>query len=128
MKRNWEIIREILLKLEASTSSSANLNANHLDAYPFQDVAYNMQLLNGSERKCIEAEIREVWNDEENEKQFDFARASKLTIIGHDLLDTIRSESIWSKIKEKAKSSYVEMTIDFVLIAGEKYFEELASG
>ena len=46
MTRNWEIIREILIKLETTTTANTNLNANSFIGFVEQEVAYNMRLLN----------------------------------------------------------------------------------
>ena len=55
MIRNWEIIREILLRLESTGTPNANVNANSFDGLPEQEVAYNMRLL--GEAGYIEARI-----------------------------------------------------------------------
>lgn len=46
-----------------------------------------------------------------------------LTNSGHDLLDTMRSEPVWSKIKETFTSKGIEMTFDLVVSAGKKIAE-----
>lgn len=57
MKKNWEIIREILLRLEASSAPNTYLNAEAISEYPVQEVAYNMRLL--SQAGYIKAKILE---------------------------------------------------------------------
>ncbi|SOD25319.1 Hypothetical protein SAMN05518800_1849 [Variovorax sp. YR752] len=38
----------------------------------------------------------------------------RLTMAGHDLLDTMRSEPLWDKIKSTAKTKSIELTFDTI--------------
>ena len=44
--------------------------------------------------------------------------APRLTMSGHDLLDTIRSSKIWKSIKSTAKSKGIELTFGAIKILG----------
>ncbi|MHB8474176.1 MAG: DUF2513 domain-containing protein [Gammaproteobacteria bacterium] len=54
---------------------------------------------------------------------FPFAR--RLTNSGHELLDTMRNESVWGKVKDTFKTKGVEMTFALVLSVGKKVAENL---
>jgi hypothetical protein len=46
---------------------------------------------------------------------FSYGLASpRLTMAGHDLLDTMRSKPIWEKIKSTAKTKGIELTFDTI--------------
>lgn len=120
MIRNWEIIREILLRLESTNTPNANVNANSFDGLPEQEVAYNMRLL--SEAGYIEARIM---SSSSGDGKINAALALRLTNAGHDLLDTIRNESIWNKVKEKFTSNGLDMTFDLVVSVGKKIIEAM---
>lgn len=120
MKRDWNIIRAILLRLEAATTPNSVLNANDLAPYAEQEVAYNIRLL--SEAGYIKANILE---SKSGDGHIAAALARSLTNSGHELLDTIRSDTVWSKIQDKFKTSGVEMTFDLVIMAGKKIMESL---
>jgi Hypothetical protein (DUF2513) len=122
MKRNWEIIRAILLKLEESSTPNTYLNAEVITEFPMQEVAYNMRLL--KEANYIDAKILELSS---GSGEIGAAIAIRLTNTGHEMLDTIRSESVWSKVKETFKSKGVEMTFDLVLTVGKKVMETILS-
>ena len=122
MKRDWEIIREILVRLEAAGTPSTFLNAETISAYPVQEVAYNMRLL--SQAGLVKVQIRET---HDGTGHIGAAIAQYVTQEGHDLLDTMRSEKVWNKIKETFKSKGVEMTFDLVLSVGKKVMEGLLS-
>jgi hypothetical protein len=122
MTRNWEIIREILLRLESTNTPNANVNANSFDGLPEQEVAYNMRLL--SEAGYIEARIM---SSSSGDGKINAALALRLTNAGHDLLDTIRNESVWNKMKEKFTSNGLDMTFDLVVSVGKKIIEAMLS-
>lgn len=115
MVRNWDIIREILLQLESAQTANARLNASAVSMYPEQEVAYNMRLLH--EAGYIEANIL---NSSRGDGSIAAALARRMTNAGHDLLETIRTESIWGKVKETFKSKGVEMTFDLILSVGKE--------
>ena len=122
MTRNWEIIREILLRLESTNTPNAYVNANSFDGLPEQEVAYNMRLL--SEAGYIEAKIT---SSSSGDGKIDVALANRLTNVGHDLLDTMRNESVWNKVKEKFTSNGIDMTFDLVVSVGKKIIEAMLS-
>lgn len=122
MTRDWEIIREILMRLESTSSPNAYVNANSFDGLPEQEVAYNMRLL--GEAGYIEARIL---NSSSGDGKINAALATRLTTAGHDLLDTMRNVSVWNKVKEKFTSKGIDMTFDLVVTVGKNIVEAMLS-
>jgi hypothetical protein len=120
--RNWSIIRAILLSLEAASTPSTVVNANNLPPFDEQEVAYNMRLLR--QGGFIKANILE---SNSGDGRINAALARSLTNSGHELLDTIRSDTVWEKVQEKFKASGVEMTFDLVIHTSRKIIESLLS-
>jgi hypothetical protein len=118
MIKNWTIIRDILLRLEATSTPNTALNANQFSEYSEQEVAYNMRLL--SEAGYIKANILE---SKSGDGHIAAALARSLTNAGHDLLDTIRNDTVWVKIQDTFKSKGIDMTFDLVITAGKKIAE-----
>ena len=110
MTRNWDLIRKILVLLEESTTPKTVISDKDLTEYPEQDVAYNIRLL--SEAGYIEADISE------SNSRIHLALARRLTNTGHDLLDTIRDDTVWEKIKYKFESKGIDMTFELVMSVG----------
>ena len=79
-----------------------------------------MRLLH--EAGYIKANILE---SSEDDGRIVVALARSLTHSGHELLDTIRNDTVWRKIQEKFKSSGMEMTFDLVMMVGKKVMEKL---
>ena len=118
MIKNWTIIRDILLRLEATGTPNTALNANQFAEYTEQEVAYNMRLL--CEAGYIKANILE---SKSGDGHIAAALARSLTNSGHDLLDTIRNDTVWVKIQDTFKSKGIDMTFDLVITAGKKIAE-----
>lgn len=120
MTRNWTIIRAILKRLEASSTANTVLNAKDMPPFDEQEVAYNIRLL--SEAGYIKANILE---SKSGDGRIAAALARSLTNSGHELLDTVRNDTVWGKIEDKFKTNGVEMTIDLVISVGKKVIENL---
>jgi hypothetical protein len=118
--KNWTIIREILLKLEAANTPNTVLDAKNLPPYPEQEVAYNMRLLHDA--GYVKGNILE---SSDGGGLIASALVRSLTNSGHELLDTIRSDTVWNKVQETFKEKGVEMTFDLVTTAGKRIMENL---
>lgn len=120
MTRDWEIIRAILIRLEESETPDSFVRMKDFDGVSDQVVAYNMRLLRDA--GCIEAAIRETST---GDNLIGAAVARRLTPKGHDLLDTIRNESVWAQIKEKFRSKGLDMTVDLVIGVGTRVIQSM---
>lgn len=120
MNRDWEIIRAILIRLEEATAPNAVVNMKDFEGIEAQAIAYNMRLLRDA--GCIEANILETST---GDHKIGAALARRLTSKGHDLLDSIRNESVWCEIKEKFRSKGLEMSVDLVISVGKRIMESM---
>jgi len=122
MKRDWVIIREILQRLEGAEAANAVLNSKDVSNHPEQAVAYNMRLLN--EAGFIKANILE---SNMGDGEIVMAMARHLTNTGHDLLDTIRNDTVWNKTVERFQSKGIDMSFDLVISVGKQIMQALLS-
>ena len=98
MRRDFDLIRQILLRVEAvdTLDGKPDLKIEH---FTDPDVAHNLDLIvqagliSGAEVKIA------------IDGSFITSQVGRwaLTWPGHDFLDSIRDDSLWAKIKEKAK-------------------------
>jgi hypothetical protein len=123
MRKDWIIIRQILLRLEDSATPNTVLRPDHFENFPPQEVAYNMRLL--AEAGLIEANIQELRN---GSGEIGAAIARRLTNSGHDLLDTIRNDTVWKKIKDTFRDKGLDMTFDLVLSVGKEIAKQILLG
>jgi Hypothetical protein (DUF2513) len=122
MKRDWDIIRDVLLALEDSDTPNPRLSAKHFTQHDEQAVAYNMRLLH--EAGYIDARFT---SSNSMSGHILGASAVHMTNAGHELLDTIRSDTVWSKTKDTFKSKGLDMTFDLVIMVSKKIVESMLS-
>ena len=89
MKRNFDLIKKILLKFE-ELPLNHNENEIIVDGFSKDEVIYNVFLL-------AEANLVEI-QDASSFDGKDFL-PERLTWEGHEFLDNIRNENIWNNIK-----------------------------
>ncbi len=107
MKRDWDMIRKILTKVEECT---LNTEMVQLSGFP-EDMAaaasYHVDLL--IEAGLIHGQVVKTMGP--GVKEF---FAQKLTWEGHEFLDAIRSDSVWNKTKKRFADEGISMTVDLV--------------
>lgn len=118
MKRNWDVIRKIMIKLEEIPTESGQLDSDAIQGVDNEAAFYHMRMM-------IEAGLA-VGSCPEmlGRCQGDLLR---LTWDGHELLDKIRRDSVWNKIKETARSKSVDLSIDVVKSVAKSLIEGMLS-
>jgi len=91
-----DLIRDILLAVEASDSSPDSWIELSLPDHSQEEVSYNVELL--AEAGFIDAVDHSSFDGHE-------WHARRLTWTGHDFLDTIRDPEIWRQTKAGAKKA-----------------------
>lgn len=107
MKRDWEIIRQVLIAIEE----------DRFDEY--LDNAENQKIVIGNTVLLINANFIDG-NILSNLDTDEDVHVKCLTWQGHELLDTIRSKPVWDKIKSTALDKGLELTFDTVKLLGAK--------
>jgi hypothetical protein len=110
MKRNWDTIREILLKLEELNPETSETGAITLRDFPpdkASEYSYHIQLL-------VEADIIHGHISETVGVRIKDVIAYRLTWKGQELLDAIHSDNIWNKTKKSFVKGGLSMTYELV--------------
>lgn len=105
MQRNWDLIRKILLKLEEKADPRSLLQDDEISGYDRITVSYHFKLLN-------KAELIEATSVSTPEK-YQYSAIS-LTWQGHELLDKIRNDSVWNKVKSTVQSKSLDLSFDVI--------------
>jgi hypothetical protein len=114
MKRDWDVIRALLVEIEEdncgkSTYGDRNEPIKTGHAFLLRDAGFiaavDASTLTGR------ALIRPT-----------------LTWAGHELLDTIRSRSVWERIKRTAKEKGIELSFDAVKMLGKAALHLVIAG
>ncbi|MDO5464286.1 MAG: DUF2513 domain-containing protein [Akkermansia sp.] len=89
MKRNWDLIRLILLNLEGETDTE------NLNDYSDNEVLYHVQLLL-DKQLIADCQVKTYIGGQQA-----LIGQGRLTFEGHDFLDKIRNETVWTHIKSQ---------------------------
>jgi hypothetical protein len=112
MKRDWDVIREVLVEVEGLSEST-----RHAFNYSYDETSSDV-----ARAKCEQALL--LWKAgfisaiDAGNTEGPAILSPELTWQGHDLLDTIRSKAIWEKIKSTAREKGIELTFDAVKTLG----------
>jgi DNA-binding transcriptional ArsR family regulator len=109
MKRDMELVRQILLKTEQNTEVGGWIDLD-IEGYSPEEISYHVKLL--AEAELIEAQ------DLTTTEEFEW-KPTGLTWKGHEFLDAARNETIWKKtteiVKDKGGSIPFEVLKDLLI-------------
>ena len=108
MKRDWDVIREVLIEVEGLSDDSRDQFTYSEGESDAAKVAHVLLLWKAGFLEGLDA------------GGLDGAAllSPELTWQGHDLLDTLRSKAVWERIKTTAKEKGIELTFDTVKALG----------
>ncbi|MBH3348700.1 DUF2513 domain-containing protein [Pseudomonas putida] len=109
MKRDWDVIREVLIEVE-------ELNSAKFESAQY-DVTDDEDGVKG-EHAVLLWRAGFIQGVDASSMDGDSIIAQGLTWSGHDLLDTIRSKAVWERIKTTAKDKGIELSFDSVKALG----------
>ena len=115
MKLDKDLVREILLAIEASDQTPDSWIDLATDSHSEDEVSYHVMLLH--EAGLIVAQDLCSMSD------FDW-RPKRLTIRGHEFLDTVRDGEVWRRTKVGAEKAGVA-SIGFLLELGKAYGKQV---
>ncbi|MEA3394413.1 MAG: DUF2513 domain-containing protein [Pseudomonadota bacterium] len=119
MKRNWDVIREVLIEVESLESFARDRKAYGLgNGYPSEDMAKSEQALLLWKAGFLSGIDAGTYDGPA-------VISPELTWEGHDLLDTLRSKTVWERIKKTATDKGIELTFDAVKLLGKSVLEAL---
>lgn len=107
MKRNWDVIRCILARLESLDNSWQALQHPDFECGTADEVSYHMELL--FEAGLVEGEM----NKTSGPGPYGFL-AYRLTWYGHEFLDAVDSDQVWEETKTSFRKAGISMTFDMV--------------
>ena len=119
MKRDMDLIRKIMLRIEEEYVSTAIFNLQ-VEGYSAEQVATHCKML--YEARLISA-YDAMYGDD---TLLDFEVGS-LTWEGHDFLDKVRDNSRWGKIKKALREKALPPTIDVIKIVADALISATAT-
>ena len=139
MKRNWDLIRDILCALEEDRFveyvNSGGLSDKEIQKFTdLKSGRVDKESLEDAKQK----RRTEIWLHVEllidcgviQNTQFDREGLNnnyRLSMQGYDFLDDLRNQEVWEKIKAQALKSGAKLTWTFITAATEQIMQKLAS-
>lgn len=108
MRRDWDLVRRILLALEES--EGGNLTPDRVTGFDQDTVCYHMEIMR--QAGLIDARVIQG-----------ACVALSLTWKGHEFLDGIRKDMVWNKVKARAREAGIGLTTDVVVAPAKKVME-----
>lgn len=115
MKRDWDCIRAILVTLEENEDPTGFAQPNAVSGFDAEAVSYNMKLL-------IEADLIEGIVHKRGPMH---CVARSMTWEGHELLDKMRSEKLWNRIKKLSRDQAIPLSFQAIKFLGARALESL---
>lgn len=105
MRRNWDTIREILVRLEELPNTESLLSLEDFPQERAYEISHHAELL--LDAGLIEGKMHRYLNP----GAADFM-LQRLTWAGHEFLDAVRSDTVWNKTKKTFASKGLDMTFE----------------
>jgi hypothetical protein len=120
MKRSWDVIRNLLIKIEEQPGPRFELYPKDFSPIDEECAAYHMLLLHKA--GMIEGIPRDMMG-----APLSFI-ATGMTWEGHELLDSIKSNNLWLKVREMARQKGLELSFDAIKLLTRVALEALVKG
>jgi hypothetical protein len=101
MKRDMDLLRALLLKIEEMPHNGGRIGEFHIPGYSDEEVCFHAQL--AQDEKLIEARFL---------KPTTYFSVDRLTYAGCEFLDLARDDTRWARAKEKVESSTGTLTME----------------
>ena len=108
MKRDWDLIRRILLKIEEKPTLESVVLPRQIQEFNEEIIAYHIWLLKEAgliEARCLGNRLQR------------HCLAKNLTWQGHEFLDGIRKDTVWSQVASTIQTKGLDLSFDTIKVA-----------
>lgn len=120
MKRDWELIRKIMLAIEDLASTQQQVGEGDIKGYAPEVVSYHIMLL--GQASLVKASCHKALGSNV------VCNASHLTWQGHEFLDKIRNQSMWNKTLMVLRDKGLDLSFDTIKAAAASVATSLITG
>lgn len=108
MQRDMELIRKILFTIEEKyVDTWLSSDKIQIDGYDMKTIAYHCAIL-------YDAGLIYDYKGHYSSNELQFFGVGRLTWEGHELLDKIKSDTVWNKTKSTIKDKGIPFVLDAV--------------
>lgn len=104
MKRDWDLVRRILIEVEELPDLTSSLRPENIPDYPKDVVSYHIQIM--EQAGFLDAVCTDYLS------AGTLCIAKQLTWEGHELLSKIRDQSAWNRVRTLIKTKGFEVSYD----------------
>lgn len=131
MKRDMELVRKILLAMEASDKNNFTLPSHpQIEGYKSDQIEYHMRIMANANllhyEKEIEVQEINTGGMIPHKSKWTYERFY-LDWRGHEFIETIRDDTQWNKVKETMTKAG-GFIFDLALMVGKKFIENKLLG
>lgn len=116
MKRDMELCRKILFRIEEDTSGRP-ISDLKIEGYSAEDINYNCKLL-----------YQEGFVEDYTPYFRSQYSVGQLTWEGHDFLDKVREETVWNRIKEAVAQKGATLTFEIIKSVAPSIISSMITG
>ena len=120
MKRNMDLVREILLEIEKQYVSTAIYNLK-VEGYDAETIAYHCKIL-------FEAGLISDYKAQYADNTIYSFGVGSLTWVGNDYLDKVRDNSTWRKTKDAIAKKGLPLVFDTIKTISTAFITATAEG
>lgn len=120
MRRDWDFLREIMIDITNDIDLVKKFDNTPLESKFLE----HLWLLTSSEL-LVGIGVRLNGN---GTLQLTGGIKPRLTMDGHDLLSILESQTVWAKVKQKAKETGISLSIESIKTLGSWAFKALTEG
>ena len=102
MRRDMDLVRQILLKMEAMPTSGG-WHDIHIEGHSEEEIVYHVQLMHEAgliEAIDLSSHDGIAW------------RPKRITYVGHEFLDAARNDGVWNKAKDRVITATGSLTLE----------------
>lgn len=118
MKRDWDLIRAILIQAENAGTGQLLTPEQITGGWDINSVVYQIRLL--LDAGLIEGDVKDCCGGGPS-----WAMIKRLTWNGHEFLDQIRSNQVWERVKATALEKGIDLTIDLTAKLAARFTKDL---
>lgn len=120
MRLDWECVRAILKALEDMPEAEGRLMPGDVPGWDWRVVSHHFELL--AEAGLIRAQCARTLGAEP------VCYGERLTFAGHEMLNAIRQQSAWNRIKARVREAGLEVTVEAVKAAAAALVKDVIGG
>lgn len=127
MKRDWDIIRELLSQIESETLPEFVNNLHREVQFGKGDAVFESEVARHLKLLVDAGYVSGIQFANTSPRKVCYVRVEPdLTMDGYDLLEVLRSKTIWTSVKEQIKTTGAVLTVEAIKVFASQAIRKLS--